>query len=235
MPFDIAENIANVRERIRQACLRSHRAEAFITLLAISKTQPPAAIRAALAAGVSDIGENYVQEFLEKSIALADEPITWHFTGPLQSNKTATVAAAFAWVQSVDRLKIAQRLSAQRPSELAPLNICVQVNVDDEATKSGVAPAELPTLLDAIAALPNLAVRGLMAIPRADASIEQRRTSFSRMRELFEANRLCSAQFDTLSMGMSDDFEIAIEEGATLVRVGSAIFGARPTKLEPQT
>ena len=229
MPFDIAENIANVRERIRLACLRSKRAEPSVTLLAVGKAQSFAAIRLAVQAGVDTIGENYVQEAQEKITALADEILVWHFIGPLQSNKTAIVANTFTWVQSVDRLKIAQRLSAQRPAHMPPLNICVQVNIDDEKTKSGVAPHELPALLDAIAVLPNLALRGLMAIPRADATIDRRRASFARMRELFEANRYRAVQFDTLSMGMSDDFEIAIEEGATLVRVGSAIFGARPT------
>ncbi|MFT3929374.1 MAG: YggS family pyridoxal phosphate-dependent enzyme [Spongiibacteraceae bacterium] len=231
MPFDIAENIANVRERIRQACLRSKRAESGVTLLAVSKAQSVAAIRLAAQAGIEAIGENYVQEAQEKIAALADDIITWHFIGPLQSNKTASVADTFDWVQSVDRLKIAQRLSAQRPSHLPPLNVCVQVNIDDESTKSGVAPSELPALLDAIAGLPHLSLRGLMAIPLADAEPEQRRASFARMRDLFEANRHRSVQFDTLSMGMSDDFDIAIEEGATLVRVGSAIFGARPAKI----
>ena len=230
MPFDIAENIANVRERIRQACLRSKRAESSVTLLAVSKAQSTAAIRLAARQGIGVIGENYLQEAQEKIAALKGEPLAWHFIGPLQSNKTATVAECFAWVQSVDRLKIAQRLSAQRPAHLPPLNICVQVNIDDEGTKSGVAPHELSALLDSIAALPNLALRGLMAIPLADAEPEQRRASFAHMRELFETHRSRSLQFDTLSMGMSDDFEIAIEEGATLVRVGSAIFGARPAK-----
>lgn len=230
MPSDIAENIADVRARIRHACARSGRIEAAVALLAVSKTQPPAAIRAAARAGSDGIGENYVQEAQEKIAVLADEPIVWHFIGPLQSNKTANVAAAFDWVQSVDRLKIAQRLSAQRPPHLAPLNICVQVNIDDEASKAGIALMELPALLDAIAALPNLALRGLMAIPRAQETAELSRASFAKMRALFEANRSRAPQFDTLSMGMSDDFEIAIEEGATLVRVGTAIFGARPAK-----
>jgi pyridoxal phosphate enzyme (YggS family) len=230
MPFDIAENIANVRARIRQACARAGRDESDITLLAVSKTQPPAVIGSALHAGIGDIGENYFQEAQAKIAALSHAPITWHFIGPLQSNKTANVAAAFNWVHSVDRLKIAQRLSAQRPSHLPPLNICVQVNIDDEATKSGVTPAELPALLKAIAELPNITLRGLMAIPRARSSAELSRASFARIHELFETNRKCAPQFDTLSMGMSDDFDIAIEAGATLIRVGSAIFGARPAK-----
>lgn len=230
MPFDIAENIANVRERIRLACLRSKRAESEITLLAVSKAQSTAAIRLAVQNGIDVIGENYAQEAQEKMAALADATLTWHFIGPLQSNKTAVVASAFAWVHSVDRLKIAQRLSTQRAAHLPPLNVCVQVNIDDESTKAGVTADELPALLDAIATLPNLTLRGLMAIPRADATLEQRRASFARMRDLLAANRQRADQFDTLSMGMSDDFEIAIEEGATLVRVGSAIFGARPAK-----
>lgn len=229
MPSDIAENIANVRARIRQACARSGRIEASVALVAVSKTQPPESILAAVRAGIDGVGENYVQEAQQKIAALTAEAIAWHFIGPLQSNKTAGVAAAFAWVQSVDRLKIAQRLSAQRPPDSAPLNVCVQVNIDDEAGKSGVAPAELPALLAAIAALPNLALRGLMAIPRARGAAESSRASFARMRELFEANRACAPRFDTLSMGMSGDFDIAIEEGATLIRIGTAIFGARPT------
>ncbi|HEY3700412.1 MAG TPA: YggS family pyridoxal phosphate-dependent enzyme [Spongiibacteraceae bacterium] len=229
MPSDIAENIANVRAGIRRACAASERAESSITLLAVSKTQPAAAIRAAARAGINAIGENYYQEAHEKIAALNDGTIAWHFIGPLQSNKTAAIAGTFNWVQSVDRLKIAQRLSAQRPAQLPPLNICVQVNIDREATKSGIDPAELPALLAAIAALPNLALRGLMAIPSAQATIEQRRASFARMHELFEPYRQRWPQFDTLSMGMSDDFEIAIEEGATLIRIGSAIFGARPS------
>ena len=231
MPSDIAENIANVRAAIARACARSGRDVAAITLLAVSKAQTPAAIRLAAQAGIDSIGENYCQEALKKIAALRDRALVWHFIGPLQSNKTAAVAAAFDWVQSVDRLKIAQRLSAQRPAQLPPLNVCVQVNIDDEASKSGVAPAELPALLNAIAALPNLSLRGLMAIPRAAATPEQRHDSFARLRELFERERARFAQFDTLSMGMSDDFESAIEEGATLIRVGSAIFGARCEKL----
>ena len=230
MPSDIAENIADVRARIRRACAHSGRDEASVVLLAVSKMQPPAVIHAAAQAGVDGIGENYFQEAQEKIATLGDIGIPWHFIGPLQSNKSAGIALTFDWVQSIDRLKIAQRLSAQRPSHLPPLNICVQVNIDDEASKSGVDPAELSALLDAIAALPNLALRGLMAIPRADVTIEQCRASFVKMRALFTANQSRASQFDTLSMGMSDDFEIAIEEGATLIRVGTAIFGARPTK-----
>jgi len=232
MPSDIAENIANVRAGIARACARSGRDTSAITLLAVSKTQSPDVIRLAAQTGIATLGENYCQEALEKIAALRDRPLIWHFIGPLQSNKTAAVAAAFDWVQSVDRLKIAQRLSTQRSPELPPLNICVQVNIDDETSKSGIAPNELPVLLDAIAALPNLNLRGLMAIPLADAGPEQRRSSFARMHDLFESQRARFAQFDTLSMGMSDDFEIAIEEGATLIRVGSAIFGARPRKAD---
>jgi PLP dependent protein len=231
MPSDIAENIADVRARIRRACRRSSRSEDTVGLLAVSKMQSAAAIRAAAEAGVEGVGENYLQEAQEKIIALSDINAPWHFIGPLQSNKSAGIAAAFDWIQSVDRLKIAQRLSEQRPSHLQPLNVCVQVNIDNEATKAGLHPPELPALLDAIAVLPNLALRGLMAIPRAGVTIEQRRASFARMRALFEANQSRAPQFDTLSMGMSDDFEIAIEEGATLIRVGTAIFGARSAKI----
>ena len=223
MPSEVATNIANVRERIRQACVASGRRESEVLLLAVSKTQGPAAIRAAAVAGVGDIGENYCQEALAKIAALGDLALTWHFIGPLQSNKSRTVAEHFAWVHSVDRLKIAERLSQQRPSHLLPLNICVQVNIDGEATKAGVEPAALPALLESIMPLPHLQVRGLMAIPEST----QPQHSFARLRALFEQQRRRWPQLDTLSMGMSGDLETAIAEGATIVRVGTDIFGAR--------
>jgi len=231
MPSNVADNIAKVRERIGRACRASGRAESAVTLIAVSKTRAPAAIRAANAAGITDIGENYCQEALEKIAALADLPLTWHFIGPLQSNKTRAIAEHFAWVHSVDRLKLAQRLAAQRPPQLPPLNICVQVNIDDEASKSGVPPSELPALLEAIMTLPQLRVRGLMAIPQPQA--DANRAAFIQMRALLAQQQQRWPQLDTLSMGMSADFDSAIEEGATLIRVGTDIFGARVQPIEP--
>ena len=230
MPSDIAFNIANVRERIRQACIKSGRSENAVHLLAVSKLQSPAAIRAAVAAGIDALGENYCQEGLEKIAALADLKVSWHFIGPLQSNKTRAVAHHFDWVHSVERLKIAQRLSEQRPPERPPLNICVQVNIDDEPTKAGITPAELPTLMAQLMTLPHLRVRGLMAIPRADADDTSRRASFTRLRELLAIEQGHWPQLDTLSMGMSADLELAIAEGATMVRVGTDIFGTRAAR-----
>ncbi|MDB6063437.1 MAG: hypothetical protein JWM78_3540 [Verrucomicrobiaceae bacterium] len=223
MSSDVAINIAKVRERIGRACIKSRRREHDVTLLAVSKTRGAQDIRAAAAAGVTDIGENYCQEALEKIAVLDDLALTWHFIGPLQSNKTRAIAEHFAWVHSVDRLKIAQRLSEQRPAHLPPLNICLQINIDDEASKSGIAPVELPNLIAAVIDLPNLRVRGLMAIPDADNNGD----SFFRLRELFETQRLRWPQVDTLSMGMSADFEAAIAAGATIVRIGTDLFGVR--------
>jgi len=227
MPANVATNIAKVRERIGRACLAAGRPESDVTLIAVSKTQSAAAIRDAYAAGISNIGENYCQEAIEKIATLGDLSLTWHFIGPLQSNKTRPIAEHFAWVHSVDRLKLAQRLSAQRPSDLPPLNICVQVNIDDEASKSGVAPEELPALLEAIIELPHLSVRGLMAIPQPHSNPADQRAALIKMRALFDQQCQRWPQLDTLSMGMSDDFELAIEAGATMIRVGTDIFGAR--------
>jgi pyridoxal phosphate enzyme (YggS family) len=227
MPANVAINIAKVRERIGRACRAAGRAESDVTLIAVSKTQPDSAIRAAHNAGLSDIGENYCQEAIEKIAMLDGLPLTWHFIGPLQSNKTRPIAERFAWVHSVDRLKLAQRLSAQRPSEMPPLNVCVQVNIDDEASKSGIAPEALSSLLEAVIELPHLRVRGLMAIPKPHANPSDQREAFIKMRVLFEQQRQRWPQLDTLSMGMSDDFELAIEAGATMIRVGTDIFGAR--------
>lgn len=227
MPANVATNIAKVRERIGRACRTSGRAESAVTLIAVSKTQPDTAIRDAYAAGIGDIGENYCQEAIEKIAMLGDLPLTWHFIGPLQSNKTRLIAERFAWVHSVDRLKLAQRLSAQRPTDLPPLNVCVQVNIDDEASKSGVAPEELSSLLEAIIELPHLRVRGLMAIPEPKINPADQCAALNKMRVLFDEQRQRWPQLDTLSMGMSDDFELAIEAGTTMIRVGTDIFGAR--------
>ncbi len=203
-------------------------------MLAVSKTFGPAAVRQAHAAGQTAFGENYVQEGIEKIAALADmlprEAIEWHCIGPLQSNKTRVVATHFDWVQSVDRLKIAQRLSEQRPEGLAPLNICLQLNVDGGANKSGVAPAELSALADAVAALPGLRLRGLMSIPEPSPDFGTQKALFLRVREAYEDLRARGHALDTLSMGMSDDLEAAVAAGATLVRVGRAVFGQRPLK-----
>lgn len=220
----IAENSATVLERIAAASRTAGRDPATVGLLAVSKTKPAAALREAAGAGLRDFGENYLQEALDKQPALADLPLVWHFIGPIQSNKTRAIASHFDWVHSVDRLKIAQRLAEQRPPERGPLNICLQVNVSGEASKSGCHPDELPALAAAVSGLPNLCLRGLMAIPEPTDDPASQRAAFARLRTLSEALNL---GLDTLSMGMSQDLEAAIAEGATWVRVGTALFGAR--------
>ena len=220
----IAENIAKVGARIREAAQASQRNFADIGLLAVSKTKPADAIREAHAAGVCDFGENYLQEALEKQTQLADLPLIWHFIGPIQSNKTRPIAEHFDWVHSVDRLKIAQRLSEQRPAHLPALNICLQVNVSAEDSKSGCSPEELTALAQAVVALPNLRLRGLMAIPEPTDDVAAQHAAFARLRQLRDELAL---NLDTLSMGMSHDLEAAIAEGATWVRIGTALFGAR--------
>lgn len=201
-----------------------------VTLLAVSKTQPAQAVRDALAAGQHAFGENYVQEALGKIDALADvrNQLAWHLIGPLQSNKTRAVAEAFDWVHSVDRLTIAQRLSQQRPSTIAPLNICLQVNISGEDTKHGLAPADVPALAQQVAQLPGLCLRGLMAIPEPAADPAAQRQPHQALRELLLQLQAQGLAMDTLSMGMSADLEAAIQEGATMVRIGTAIFGERP-------
>ena len=225
----IADKLAQVRARIAAACADAKRDVRSITLLAVGKTQPADALRTACAAGARCFGENYVQEGLAKIAALADlrGAIEWHLIGPLQANKTRSVAEQFDWVHSIDRLRIAQRLSEQRPAQLAPLQVCLQVNIDAQTSKSGVDPAALPDLAHAVAALPRLRLRGLMAIPAPAPDIALQRAPHRALRELFERLRADGLELDTLSMGMSDDLDAAIAEGATLVRVGSAIFGAR--------
>ena len=220
----IANNIAKVAARIREAAQAAARNPDEVHLLAVSKTQPAAAIRQACQAGLHDFGENYLQEALEKQADLADLPLTWHFIGPIQSNKTKAIAEHFDWVHSVDRLKIAQRLSDQRPGSLPPLNICLQVNVSGEASKSGCEPQDVPQLAHAIAALPRLRLRGLMAIPEPTDDPAEQRAAFARLRHLQAELQM---DLDTLSMGMSQDLEAAIAEGATWVRIGTALFGAR--------
>jgi len=226
MPTLIADRLQHVLERIHAAELSAGRAEGGVALLAVSKTQPPPVIRQAVAAGQLAFGENYLQEVLAKQDALANLPeLVWHFIGPIQSNKTRPIAERFDWVHTVDRLRIAERLSEQRPADRPPLNVCLQVNVSGEATKSGVTLAELPELAAAVAQLPRIRLRGLMAIPAPAAGLEQQRMPFRILREAMAA--LTLPALDTLSMGMSDDLEAAILEGATLVRVGTAIFGPR--------
>lgn len=226
----IAENIAKVRARIREAAQATGRDPKGVNLLAVSKTKPAADVREAHAAGMVDFGENYLQEALAKQLELADLTLTWHFIGPIQSNKTRSIAEHFQWVHSVDRLKVAERLSAQRPAHLPPLNVCLQVNVSGEDSKSGCSAAELPALARAVAALPNLRLRGLMAIPEPTEDVAAQHAAFARLRELLTTLDL---GLDTLSMGMSHDLEAAIAEGATWVRIGTALFGARDYGTHP--
>ncbi|MCQ4294344.1 YggS family pyridoxal phosphate-dependent enzyme [Pseudomonas stutzeri] len=220
----IEKNIAKVAARIREAAQAVDRDPTTVGLLAVSKTQSAATIREAAEAGVQDFGENYLQEALDKQAELSDLSLIWHFIGPIQSNKTKPIAEHFDWVHSVDRLKIAQRLSDQRPAQLPPLNICLQVNVSCEASKSGCAPEELHQLAQAVAALPNLRLRGLMCIPAPSDDPAEQRAAFARLRALRDELPLT---LDTLSMGMSQDLEAAIAEGTTWVRIGTALFGAR--------
>ncbi|EJM71755.1 YggS family pyridoxal phosphate-dependent enzyme [Pseudomonas sp. GM55] len=220
----IADNILEVSSRIHAATLAANRAENSVQLLAVSKTKPAQDLREAYAAGLRDFGENYLQEALGKQLELADLPLIWHFIGPIQSNKTRAIAEHFDWVHSVDRLKIAQRLSEQRPADLPPLNICIQVNVSGEASKSGCTPADLPALANAINALPRLKLRGLMAIPEPTEDRAAQDAAFAAVQSLQASLNL---PLDTLSMGMSHDLESAIAQGATWVRIGTALFGAR--------
>ena len=223
--------LSEVQARITAAAKSAARNENSITLLAVSKKQSIEKINALYALGQRDFGENYVQEGKEKCRLLADKPIIWHFIGPIQSNKTRDIAEHFDWVHSVDRLKIAERLNNQRPDNFAPLNVCVQVNIDDEFSKSGVSEQQLPELIRSIQALPKLSLRGLMAIPRKQANPADSEPAFAKMQSLFQHYKktLELKAFDTLSMGMSADLEVAIQQGATMVRVGTALFGKRPS------
>ena len=227
----IAANLQAVEATIQTACRSAGRDRNEVQLLAVSKTFPAQAVVEAMAVGQRAFGENYLQEALDKMQEVArlqpDTPIAWHFIGPIQSNKTRPIAAHFDWVHTVERLKIAQRLSEQRPAQLGALDICLQVNISGEASKSGASAAELPELARQVAALPNLRLRGLMAIPEASNEPAQQRAAFARLRGLFDDLRAGGLALDTLSMGMSGDLPAAIAEGATIVRIGSAIFGAR--------
>ncbi len=234
----IENNLQDVRDRVAAACDRSERSVNSVTLLAVSKTFGPEAVAEALAAGQTAFGENYIQEGVEKILALRtshpDATVEWHCIGPVQSNKTRLVATHFHWVQSVERLKIAQRLSEQRPDGLPPLQVCLQVNVDGGANKSGVAPEEALALAHAVAELPNLRLRGLMCIPEPAEGFEAQRALFGRAKALFDDLNARGFGLDTLSMGMSEDLEAAIAAGSTMVRVGRAVFGHRPRK-DPST
>ncbi len=226
----IARQLQDVRARIATACRAAGRAPDAVALLAVSKTFGADAVRAAHAAGQHAFGENYIQEAVDKIDALRDLPLQWHCIGPIQSNKTRLVAERYDWAHSVDRLKIAERLSAQRPDDLAPLQVCLQVNIDGGPTKSGVAPAEALALARTVAALPRLKLRGLMTIPEPAPDFEAALAVHRRARALFDELNADGLALDTLSMGMSADLEAAIAAGSTLVRVGTAIFGARAVK-----
>ncbi|HTX06235.1 MAG TPA: YggS family pyridoxal phosphate-dependent enzyme [Steroidobacteraceae bacterium] len=232
---NLPERIHDVRARIAAAAASAGRNADSVTLLAVSKGQPAPLIRAAAAEGLRDIGESYLGEALGKMDALADLPLTWHFIGRLQANKTRQVAERFAWVHGLDRVKIAERLSAQRPYHAPALNVCIQINLAGEASKGGVTPAEAPGLAAAVAALPHLTLRGLMCIPPAETDPGRQRQWFARLRTLQGSLRTSGLALDTLSMGMSGDFESAIQEGATVVRIGTALFGPRPEAASPGT
>ena len=225
----IANNLQLVRNRIQAACAQTGRPADSVTLLAVSKTFPAVTVRDAFHAGQRCFGENYVQEALDKIAELADlrEQITWHLIGPLQSNKTRVVAEHFDWVQSVDRLKIAQRLSEQRPPPLPPLQVCIQVNTSGEDSKSGVAPGEALALAQAVATLPRLQLRGVMALPAPSPDPAVQAEALAQVRVVFEQLRAAGLPLDVLSMGMSADLEAAVAQGSTMVRVGTALFGQR--------
>jgi pyridoxal phosphate enzyme (YggS family) len=227
MPDTIATRLLIVHERLAQATLACARDPHSVTLLAVSKTFGHADVRSAARCGQRDFGENYLQEALDKQTLLTDLDLVWHFIGPIQSNKTRGIAEHFAWAHSVDRLRIAERLSAQRPESLPPLNVCLEVNISGEASKGGVMPETLPTLAAQVAALPGLKLRGLMAIPAPTRDPARQRAAFHQVRLLFDDLNARGHRLDTLSMGMSGDFESAIAEGATIVRIGTAIFGVR--------
>ena len=226
-PQNLAPHLTEVRSRINRAATAAGRDPTAITLVAVTKSKPAALIRQAAALGVTDFGENYVQEAAEKIQALQDLPLTWHFIGAIQSNKTRTLAASYQWVHSVDRLKTAQRLSEHRPFHAPPLNVCIQVELVPEQSKGGVAVDELPDLAAAVQQLPRLHLRGLMCLPPPMQAPGEQRALFERLAALLRQLNAQGLKLDTLSMGMSEDFELAIGAGATLVRIGSAIFGSR--------
>ena len=225
----IAQSLEKVRNRVTVLERRYERTPGDVRVLAVSKTKSPEAVRAAAEVGQRDFGENHVQDALTKLDALERQDLIWHFIGPLQSNKTRVVAARFHWVHSIDRAKIARRLNEQRPEGLPPLELCIQVNVSGEISKSGVEPHQVEDLADAIAELPRLRLRGLMTLPRASDKLEEQRRPFAALRAMQETLNTNGHALDTLSMGMSNDMQAAIAEGATIIRIGSAIFGPRNT------
>lgn len=223
----IAQSLDEIRNRVTVLEHRYGRVPGSVGVVAVSKTKPPEAVREAARAGQRDFGENHLQDALTKLDGLSDLDLVWHFIGPVQSNKTRTIAARFDWVHSIDRVKIARRLNDQRPADLPPLDVCLQVNVSGEGSKSGVAPGEVRALAEAVAGLPRLRLRGLMTLPRPSDDLAEQRRPFAALRELEEALVAEGHALDTLSMGMTNDMEAAIAEGATLVRIGTAIFGVR--------
>jgi pyridoxal phosphate enzyme (YggS family) len=227
MNTPVSENLQRVRQQIELAAVSAGRVAEAVKLLAVSKTMPAQAVREAYAAGQIAFGENYIQEGVDKMAELADLPLEWHCIGPIQSNKTKLVAENFAWVHSLDRLKIAERLSAQRPAHLPPLQVCLQVNVDGGANKSGVSPHDLLALAQAVAKLPQMKLRGLMTIPEPAENEAATRAVHHQAKELFDSLNAVGLNLDTLSMGMTADLGVAIAEGSTCVRVGTAIFGSR--------
>jgi pyridoxal phosphate enzyme (YggS family) len=227
MDTHLSDNIAKLLQRVSRSAQKSQHGNSDILVLAVSKTRPAQDIRAAHECGLNHFGESYLQEALQKIGELRDLPLVWHFIGPIQSNKTAAIAEHFDWVHSIDRAKIARRLSEQRPDHLPSLNVCLQVNISGEETKSGVSLSELPQLANEVLALPHLKLRGLMAIPAPTSDTTQQRQAFAQLREALAELRPLGAEIDTLSMGMSDDLEVAIDEGATIIRLGTGIFGQR--------
>ena len=227
-PQNLPAVLREVRERVAQASAAAGRNAQSVTLLAVGKAQPVELLAAAADFGVTDFGESYLQEALAKIAALRTRALTWHFIGRIQANKTRPIAAAFSWVHGLDRLRVAERLAAQRPRAAAPLNVCLEVNIAGEAGKGGVLPAELPVLAAGVARLPGLTLRGLMCIPPEETEPARQRAWFARLRGLRDDLNAAGHSLDTLSMGMSADFEAAIEEGATIVRLGTVLFGARP-------
>ena len=223
----VTKNLALISDLLALAAIEAKREPADVQLLAVSKKQPLQKILAARDAGQRDFGENFVQEGLDKIVRTRDKDLIWHFIGHLQNNKTRAVAENFDWVHTIDSSKTAQRLNDQRPDELGALNVCLQVNVDNETSKSGVLPDELPNLAAAVAGMSNLSLRGLMCLPTARQEFEAQRKPFARLRKMAESLRSNDIEMDTLSMGMSDDYKAAIFEGATIVRIGTALFGKR--------
>ncbi len=223
----VTENFRKIQDLLAKAAVDAGRAPEEIRLLAVSKTKSVEAVLEAYAAGQRDFGENFVQEGLEKIAAVGKKDAIWHFIGHLQANKTKAVAAHFQWVHTIDRLKIARRLSEQRPDDAGPLDVCIEVNIDEEASKSGVSPSEVADLAAAVAELPRLRLRGLMCLPAIREGFEEQRQPFARLREIRDSLNESGLSMDTLSMGMTADYAAAIHEGSTIVRIGTAIFGAR--------